>query len=47
MRETGYDIIFFWVARETMLSLALTGKAPYSNVYLHGMIRNEQGREDQ
>ena len=30
MRETGYDILFFWVARETMLSLALLGKAPYT-----------------
>ena len=45
MRETGYDIIFFWVARETMLSLALTGKAPYSKIYLHGLIRNERGEK--
>ncbi|HQE92362.1 MAG TPA: valine--tRNA ligase [Anaerolineae bacterium] len=43
MRETGYDILFFWVARETMLSLALLGQAPYSTVYLHGLIRNEHG----
>ncbi len=45
MRETGYDILFFWVARETMLSLALTGKVPYPVVYLHGLIRNEKGQK--
>ena len=45
MRETGYDIIFFWVARETMLSLALLGEAPYAKVYLHGLIRNERGEK--
>ncbi|MDY7042500.1 MAG: class I tRNA ligase family protein, partial [Chloroflexota bacterium] len=43
MRETGYDILFFWVAREIMLGLAMTGEAPYSTVYLHGLIRNERG----
>jgi valyl-tRNA synthetase len=45
MRETGYDILFFWVARETMLSLALLGEAPYAKVYLHGLIRNERGEK--
>jgi len=45
IRETGYDILFFWVARETMLSLALLGKAPYHTVYLHGLIRNEHGQK--
>ncbi len=45
MRETGYDILFFWVARETMLSLALTGRVPYPVVYLHGLIRNEKGQK--
>ena len=45
MRETGYDILFFWVARETMLSLALTGQVPYPVVYLHGLIRNEKGQK--
>ncbi len=43
MRETGYDIIFFWVARETMLSLELMGRAPYRWVYLHGLIRDQHG----
>ncbi|MCU0521267.1 MAG: valine--tRNA ligase [Anaerolineae bacterium] len=45
MRETGYDILFFWVARETMLSLELMGRAPYRTVYLHGLIRNEHGEK--
>ncbi len=45
MRETGYDILFFWVARETMLSLALMDCAPYATVYLHGLIRNEHGEK--
>ncbi|MBN1487366.1 MAG: valine--tRNA ligase [Anaerolineae bacterium] len=45
MRETGYDILFFWVARETMLSMELMGHAPYSTVYLHGLIRNEYGKK--
>jgi valyl-tRNA synthetase len=44
-RETGYDILFFWVAREMMLGVELTGKAPYKNVYLHGMIRDDKGRK--
>jgi valyl-tRNA synthetase len=45
MRETGYDILFFWVARETMLSLELMGAAPYSTVYLHGLIRDENAQK--
>jgi valyl-tRNA synthetase len=45
MRETGYDILFFWVARETMLALALLGEVPYATVYLHGLIRNEHGEK--
>jgi valyl-tRNA synthetase len=43
VRETGYDILFFWVAREVMLGLEMTGQAPYEIVYLHGLIRNEHG----
>jgi valyl-tRNA synthetase len=45
MRETGYDILFFWVAREMMLGIEMTGKAPYKTVYLHGLVRNEHGRK--
>ena len=42
---TGYDIIFFWVARMIFQSLEFTGKAPFRNVVLHGLIRDEQGRK--
>ncbi len=45
MRETGYDILFFWVAREMMLGVEMTGKSPYETVYLHGLVRNEHGRK--
>ncbi|NOH01203.1 MAG: valine--tRNA ligase [Chloroflexi bacterium] len=43
--ETGYDIIFFWVARMIMMGLEFTGKAPFHTVYLHGLIRDEHGRK--
>ncbi|MBM3205584.1 valine--tRNA ligase [Candidatus Shapirobacteria bacterium] len=45
VRETGYDILFFWVAREIMLALFLTGKIPYKVVYLHGLVRDEHGKK--
>ncbi|MHA1984360.1 MAG: valine--tRNA ligase, partial [Candidatus Hodarchaeales archaeon] len=45
MRETGYDILFFWVAREMMMCTELSGKTPYKNVYLHGIIRNSKGKK--
>ncbi|MFX1568153.1 MAG: valine--tRNA ligase [Promethearchaeota archaeon] len=45
MRETGYDILFFWVAREMMLGLELTKQSPYRLCYFHGMIRNEKGKK--
>ena len=45
MRETGYDILFFWVAREMMLGIEMTGRAPFSTVYLHGLVRSEDGRK--
>ena len=41
MMETGYDILFFWVARMIMLSLELTGKIPFEIVYLHGLVMDE------
>ncbi|MGH7342990.1 MAG: class I tRNA ligase family protein, partial [Candidatus Rokuibacteriota bacterium] len=41
--ETGYDIIFFWVARMMMLGLFLTGVEPFHTVYLHGIVRAEGG----
>jgi len=43
--ETGYDIIFFWVARMVMMAYEFTGKAPFHTVYLHGMVRDEKGQK--
>ncbi|HRD41750.1 MAG TPA: valine--tRNA ligase, partial [Prochlorococcaceae cyanobacterium AMR_MDS_5431] len=38
---TGFDIIFFWVARMTMMAEEFTGKSPFSNIYIHGLVRDE------
>ena len=43
--ETGYDILFFWVARMIMMGLECTGNIPFHTVYLHGMIRDESGEK--
>jgi valyl-tRNA synthetase len=43
--ETGYDILFFWVARMMMLGCYLTGEAPFHTIYLHGLVRDEHGRK--
>lgn len=45
VRETAYDILFFWVAREIMMCLEMTGKIPFEIVYLHGLVRDEKGRK--
>ena len=43
--ETGYDILFFWVARMVMMGLHFMGEAPFRTVYLHGMVRDAFGRK--
>lgn len=43
--ETGYDILFFWVARMIMLGLEMTGEAPFETVYLHGLVRDKHGQK--
>jgi len=43
--ETGQDILFFWVARMVMCSLQLTDRLPFSEVYLHAMVRDKRGRK--
>ncbi len=42
---TGFDIIFFWVARMIMMGLKFTGKVPFKEVYVHGLVRDSQGHK--
>ncbi|HVS31620.1 MAG TPA: valine--tRNA ligase, partial [Thermoanaerobaculia bacterium] len=42
---TGFDILFFWVARMIMFGLRFTGKVPFSQVFLNGLVRDEQGQK--
>jgi valyl-tRNA synthetase len=43
--ETGYDIIFFWVARMVMSGIHFMGNAPFSTIYLHGLVRDTKGEK--
>ncbi|KAF1328938.1 Valine-trna ligase, partial [Globisporangium splendens] len=45
LMETGYDILFFWVARMVFMGQKLTGKLPFHTVYLHSMVRDKYGRK--
>lgn len=43
--ETGYDIIFFWIARMILMSKYLVGEVPFKTIYLHGLVRDSKGQK--
>jgi len=43
--ETGHDILFFWVARMVMMSLQVTDKLPFTEIFLHAIVRDAYGRK--
>ena len=43
--ETGYDILFFWVARMVMMGLEFTDQAPFHTIYMHGLVRDATGQK--
>lgn len=45
LMETGWDILFFWVARMILATTYMTGQVPFKTVYLHGLVRNEDGQK--
>ena len=43
--ETGHDILFFWVIRMLLMGYEFTGQAPFTTIYLHGLVLNEKGQK--